>query len=156
MKIQHMPLYLQGKKTAYCVPYSAAAIAHWYGSEHTLSQVVRIFRTSKTRGTTMSDIPKGFSELGFKLKPIAFTTKNVRKSIKARKPIVITYASEKFEGHFSTIIGLTRRYGMVYYILNDTYFGEYEIPEKLLMILMARDVSISGSSRIWARQVVKK
>lgn len=156
MKTLLVPLYRQGVKTAYCVPYAVRGIAKWYGIRLSKAKSIKIFNTHKTRGTGSGDILNGIKKVGLKLHKISFNYESVRQSIKECSPIVICYVSDKNESHFSTIVGVAKRRGLVYYTLSDTYYGVYEIPGNVLKLLMDTSAGMSGEKQIWIRKVTRR
>lgn len=142
-----MRLYLQNPETSYCVAYGMLGIAHYYGMSMTKSEMIKLLKTHKTRGTDVGYVAKSISEIGLKFKRFKFNYRNVKRAIDAGKPIAICYEMAKGVSHFSTIIETRKNSrGLNFYTLNDTYYGRYEIPEYTLKYLMQLDGS-------WARIV---
>jgi len=142
-----VPLYLQGVETSYCVPYSLLGIAHYFRIGIEEQDAIDVCGAHKTQGSHAYHYTKGVKKIGMKFKRLRFNYRNVRRSIEAGYPVAICYMINELESHFSTIIGARRDHrGFGFYLLNDTYYGRYEIPEEILKYLMRRDES-------WARIV---
>ena len=137
-RILDLPLYLQGTKTSWCVPYSFLGIAHYYMLPITKKEMIRACRAHKSEGSyTNIELTKRLRKIGLNLKRIKFDYKNIRKTLKNNNPVVVSYLIGNTCAHFSTIIGCWKdNRGIRYCLLNDTYYGKYTIPMAILEYLM--------------------
>ena len=147
--LDKMPLHIQSIKVSYCVPYSLAGVAQYFGLNISKEDVIELCNTHKTQGTSLDNCSKAVKKIGLRFRRIKFTPKNVFDSLSKGNPVVICYATSDKESHFSTIIKVKADNGnQIFYTLNDTLYGRYDIPEELLKYLIKRDGS-------WTRIVEK-
>ena len=124
-------------------------IAKYYGIDVSRDQMIQLCGSHKKQGSPYEIYTKGIEEVGLKFFRVKFNYRNVKRLLKNGFPVVLTYICEKpYISHFSTIVGCYKKSGRHYYCLNDTMFGEMEIPATVLEFLCS-------INRSWVRGVKK-
>ena len=141
----NIPLYLQDPDIGYCIPYALTGIAQYFGIRVSKSKMIKLCKATKSYGCYSPDQLQGVEKIGLKFERIKFKYQDIRKALTRGFPVVLSYMAGN-DPHFSTIIFARKEERGVFYILNDTLYGRFEIPGELLEYLWKRDES-------WIRKV---
>jgi len=142
---------MQPEDSAYCVPYALKSVLEFYGEKGkhvSLNALIKGCNAHFKNGTGYEDTEAYLKTIGYKFKRIKFSGNAVRKSLKKKIPVVVSYWSHTKDSHFSVITGVEEdKYGISYYTLTDSYFGRVKFPWSVFEILWRNDCS-------WARTIV--
>jgi hypothetical protein len=133
-------LYLQKKNLAYCSLNSVRTVCDYYlKKKPSRSFLLKNLKTGRRSGTFQQDI---YDTLGlfFKIRSRKRLTENsIISNINQDRLIVISYKSGIREYHTSIISGFTRKKGILYTTLTDSWLGYYDIPFSILKVLVECD-----------------
>jgi len=132
-----MNYYKQRASEPYCVPYSIKALADYFLDDPpSKKSILKSCKTSKKTGTFRQDAMDVMKDLGIKLSPVS-TVGQLKRFIKQKKPIIISYSDSMESSHMAIIKGLRKIRRAEYVILHDPFYGEnFKIPVDMLMILI--------------------
>ena len=146
-------LFLQNPKYSFCSLNAMRTICDYYlDSPPSRDKLRAMLKTDKRTGTYFHDIQDTVSELGIKhryRKTMPF--KDIVKTIDSKNLIMFSYQSGVGESHSSIICGYSKRRGVPYVNLCDSWIGHYEIPYTVLNVLFKADI-VDGGRAIFFKE----
>ena len=150
-----MKLTLQPEDSGYCVPCAIKSILDFYGIDVSLKDVIKGCGSSYTQGTDDEKAEEFLKSHGLIYAKIKFDFKSIHKSIKEKNPVAVAYMNDVNESHFSIIKDCYKKRNIEYVLLNDSYFGDLELPLSLLKVLYKESGKFNNGNA-WIRKIIKK
>lgn len=142
MKKLDIKPYIQNPNSANCALNAMRAVCdYYYEVPPSRYELKKSLKTCHKSGTYFQDILDTFHNYDFK-----FTQKNalswadIKRTIKSKNLIFISYQSGPKESHSSIISGYEESKGVKYVYLCDSWTGEIRMPFNVLRVLMNRDL----------------
>jgi len=105
----------------YCGPASLKMVLDYYGIKKSQKEVARLTNTTSKTGCSKDALVDAVQKLDLKVKVIdSASLLDLKKHIKKNIPVVVDWYSDKFEGHYSVVVGFSK--SNIY--IADSYYGK--------------------------------